>query len=162
MLAWERMQHAPWLGQGQHQPLQCRHPTWHDSLHPGPRAQPPPAVSGMLLHSSAQLSSTAACRHPTWHDSLNLGCPANMTTMLVDMLESYGFSGALGSDDWNAQPVFLESFEVGNLKYAASITDIPLIQLLDEATTKVPDLTTTYSRWGALLPRQLQAPHLQP
>ena len=85
-----------------------------------------------------------------------------MTTMLVDVLESYGFSGSLGSDDWNAQPVFLESFEVGNLKYANSITDIPLIQLLDEAATKVPDLTTTYSRWGALLPRQLQAPHLQP
>ena len=131
--------------------FQCWHPAWHDSLNLRLNAlsaakgtNPTPVLDVAELQFLPH--DKAACRHPTWHDSLNLGCPANMTTMLVDELESYGFEGALGSDEWNAQPVFLESFEVGNLKSASSITDIPLIQLLDEATAKVPDLTTTYSR----------------
>ena len=70
-----------------------------------------------------------------------------MTTMLVDVLESYGFAFPLGSDQWNDQPAFIESFEVGNLQYASTITELPLIQLIDEADLIVPDTGLPYSRY---------------
>ena len=70
-----------------------------------------------------------------------------MTTMLVEVLESYGFAFPLGSDQWNDQPAFIESFEVGNLQHASTITELPLIQLIDEADLIVPDTGKPYSRY---------------
>ena len=48
-----------------------------------------------------------------------------MEEPLVALLEQYGYRG---SD----APVFIQSFEVANLKQLARMTDLPLVQLLNE------------------------------
>ncbi len=59
-------------------------------------------------------------KHPTWFRSLGLPLEEPMVKALHDS----GFRGR------NA-PVFLQSFEIGNLKRLRGMTDLPLIQLLD-------------------------------
>ena len=50
------------------------------------------------------------------------------------MLHRFGYSGPVNSKKWIAQPVFLQSFETGNLKWASSRTCIPLVQLMGDFT----------------------------
>lgn len=59
-------------------------------------------------------------KHPTYFDSINL----SLEEPLVALLEANGYSS---KDD----PIFIQSFEVGNLKQLAQMTDLPLVQLLD-------------------------------
>lgn len=61
-------------------------------------------------------------KHPTYFDSINL----SLEEPLVALLEANGYSS---KDD----PVFIQSFEVENLKQLAQMTDLPLVQLLDLA-----------------------------
>jgi glycerophosphoryl diester phosphodiesterase len=64
-------------------------------------------------------------KHPSYHASIGLP----MERALVDVL---------AANDWDRAdaPVYIQSFEVGNLRYLASVTKVPLIQLL--ATTGQP------------------------
>jgi len=66
-------------------------------------------------------------KHPTYFRNLNLP----MEQRLVDILNRNGYTGK------NA-PVFIQSFEVGNLKELNRLTDVPLVQLLD-ADDVAPD-----------------------
>jgi hypothetical protein len=50
--------------------------------------------------------------------------------MVVDALHERGFKGRLDSKAWRARPAFLQSFEVGALRYLAQRTSIPLMLLL--------------------------------
>lgn len=59
-------------------------------------------------------------KHPTYFDSIGL----SLEEPLVAILNENGYS------DRNA-PVFIQSFEVGNLKDLNALTDVPLIQLFD-------------------------------
>ncbi|BAY65511.1 glycerophosphoryl diester phosphodiesterase [Calothrix brevissima NIES-22] len=59
-------------------------------------------------------------KHPTYFQSIGLALEAP----LLAILQANGYQGA------NA-PVFIQSFEVSNLKYLASKTDLPLVQLLN-------------------------------
>ena len=61
-------------------------------------------------------------KHPTYF--AGIGLP--MEEALVALLEQYGYRG---SD----APVFIQSFEVANLKQLARITDLRLVQLLNES-----------------------------
>ena len=58
-------------------------------------------------------------KHPTYFKSLGLALEAP----LLATLTANGYQGA------NA-PVFIQSFEVGNLQYLSTKTDLPLVQLL--------------------------------
>jgi glycerophosphoryl diester phosphodiesterase len=59
-------------------------------------------------------------KHPTYFAGIGMA----MEQPLVRILRRFGYSGK------NA-PVFIQSFEVGNLKKLARMTDLPLVQLLD-------------------------------
>jgi glycerophosphoryl diester phosphodiesterase len=59
-------------------------------------------------------------KHPTYHDSVGL----SLEEPLVDILKANGY-------DKENSPVFIQSFEVDNLKELNTRIDVPLIQLLD-------------------------------
>jgi glycerophosphoryl diester phosphodiesterase len=59
-------------------------------------------------------------KHPSYFAGIGLA----MEERLVETLRRHGYRGR------NA-PVFIQSFEVGNLKKLARMTDLPLVQLLD-------------------------------
>jgi glycerophosphoryl diester phosphodiesterase len=61
-------------------------------------------------------------KHPTYF--AGIGLP--MEEALVTLLERYGYHG-------KGAPVFIQSFEVANLKQLAVLTDLPLVQLLNES-----------------------------
>lgn len=58
-------------------------------------------------------------KHPTYHDDLGL----SLEEPLLDTLEQTGFT--------DPSRIFIQSFEVANLKELNTKTDIPLVQLLD-------------------------------
>ena len=70
-------------------------------------------------------------KHPTYF--AGIGLP--MEEALVSLLERYGYRG-------KGAPVFIQSFEVANLKQLARITDLRLVQLLNE-TGKPFDFVVT-------------------
>ncbi len=61
-------------------------------------------------------------KHPSYF--ADIGLP--MEEALVALLEQYGYRG-------QGAPVFIQSFEVANLKQLAGMTDLPLVQLLNES-----------------------------
>ncbi|HEY9650527.1 MAG TPA: glycerophosphodiester phosphodiesterase [Coleofasciculaceae cyanobacterium] len=65
-------------------------------------------------------------KHPTYFKSINL----SLEEPLVSLLHANGYTC---KDD----PVFIQSFEVANLNQLDKMTDLPLVQLLDE-TDKQP------------------------
>ena len=62
----------------------------------------------------------AETKHPTWHANQGL----KLEDRLLDTLARYGYTG-------KTSPVILQSFEVSNLKYLRSKTQVRLIQLVD-------------------------------
>jgi glycerophosphoryl diester phosphodiesterase len=60
-------------------------------------------------------------KHPSYFDSMGL----SLEEPLVSTLEDNGFTSA-------SDPVFIQSFEVGDLLELSEMTDLPLVQLLDE------------------------------
>lgn len=59
-------------------------------------------------------------KHPTYFDSIGL----SLEEPLVRILKANGY-------DSKDSPVFIQSFEVANLKYLNRLIDVPLVQLLD-------------------------------
>lgn len=53
-----------------------------------------------------------------WHDSLPIvkASGKTMSEIVLDVLKKYGYTGPVNSPAWNKQPVFIQSFEYGNLK----------------------------------------------
>jgi glycerophosphoryl diester phosphodiesterase len=72
-------------------------------------------------------------KHPTYFASIGLA----MEAPLVRLLHRYGYRG-------RHAPVFIQSFEVGNLKKLARMTDLSLVQLLSD-TGKPWDDPRTYA-----------------
>ncbi len=60
-------------------------------------------------------------KHPTYFDSIGL----SLEEPLLATLQANGYHG-------RHAPVFIQSFEVGNLKELREKTDLPLVQLIDE------------------------------
>jgi glycerophosphoryl diester phosphodiesterase len=60
-------------------------------------------------------------KHPTYFDSIGL----SLEEPLVELLHRNGYHG-------KHAPVFIQSFEVGNLKQLHTMTQLPLIQLINE------------------------------
>lgn len=58
-------------------------------------------------------------KHPTYFDSINL----SLEEPLVTLLEANGYTSS-------TDPIFIQSFEVENLKQLNKMTDLPLVQLL--------------------------------
>jgi glycerophosphoryl diester phosphodiesterase len=61
-------------------------------------------------------------KHPSYFDSISL----SLEEPLVSTLEDNGFTS-------DSHPVFIQSFEVGNLLQLSEMTDLPLVQLLDDS-----------------------------
>jgi glycerophosphoryl diester phosphodiesterase len=59
-------------------------------------------------------------KHPTYHNALNL----SLEDRLLAVLSSYGYTS-------KAAPVIVQSFEVANLQYLRSKTQVRLVQLID-------------------------------
>jgi glycerophosphoryl diester phosphodiesterase len=70
-------------------------------------------------------------KHPTYHRNLNLP----LEDRLLDLLARYGHTE-------RKSPVFIQSFEVSNLKYLRTRTQLKLVQLLD-GDDVAPDGTVT-------------------
>jgi glycerophosphoryl diester phosphodiesterase len=86
-------------------------------------------------------------KHPTWHDSLKIpACNGtSLTDIFLNVIKAHGYGGAINSPQWLARPIFLQSFEVDNLEYLKTKTDLPLIQLTDDLTVTVPYTNYTYA-----------------
>ncbi len=67
-------------------------------------------------------------KHPTYFDSIGL----SLEEPLVEILNANGLTKA-------EDPVFIQSFEVGNLKYLNTLTDLPLVQLFDASDAQPYD-----------------------
>lgn len=93
-------------------------------------------VIDLAKQKSAELGKTIGIypetKHPTYFDSIGL----SLEEPLVDTLNANGFTEA---DD----PVFIQSFEVGNLKYLNTLTDLPLVQLFDETEAQPYDFVVS-------------------
>lgn len=72
-------------------------------------------------------------KHPSYFTSIGLPHEA----ALLEILGKYGYRG-------RAAPVFIQSFEVGNLKTLRAKSDLPLIQLIDAEGGPADDAKTTY------------------
>ena len=70
-------------------------------------------------------------KHPTYHRNLNLP----LEDRLLDLLARYGYTE-------RKSPVFIQSFEVSNLKYLRTRTQLKLVQLVD-GDDVAPDGTVT-------------------
>jgi len=73
-------------------------------------------------------------KHPGYFASI--GLPHEAT--LLAMLDRYGYRG-------RSAPVFIQSFEVANLKAIRARSDLPLIQLMDGEGGPADDAKTTYA-----------------
>jgi len=95
--------------------------TRHDDRHQIPTLQ---EVIDLAKRRSADLGRTIGIypetKHPSYHASIGLP----MEDKLVAVLAANGWNHAQA-------PVFIQSFEVGNLRYLRSITRVRLIQLLE-------------------------------
>ncbi|MEP0868690.1 glycerophosphodiester phosphodiesterase [Trichocoleus desertorum AS-A10] len=89
-------------------------------------------VIDLAQRKSAELGRTIGIypetKHPSYFDSLGL----SLEEPLVETLNKNGYIGL------NA-PVFIQSFEVGNLQQLNQLTDVPLVQLFGGATEKPYD-----------------------
>jgi glycerophosphoryl diester phosphodiesterase len=61
-------------------------------------------------------------KHPSYFQSIGLP----LEESLINTLKVNGYQGSMA-------PVFIQSFEVSNLKYLANHTDLPLVQLLNDS-----------------------------
>ncbi|HEY9694356.1 MAG TPA: glycerophosphodiester phosphodiesterase [Oculatellaceae cyanobacterium] len=82
-------------------------------------------------------------KHPTYFDNpayVNTVAPGpaslSLEEPLVDLLTANGYT----TPD---APVFIQSFEVGNLQLLNSLTDVPLVQLFDASTAKPYDFVVS-------------------
>lgn len=71
-------------------------------------------------------------KHPTYFDSIDL----SLEEPLVATLEDYGYADA-------EDPVFIQSFEVANLKDLNERTDVPLIQLFNASEVQPYDFVVS-------------------
>jgi glycerophosphoryl diester phosphodiesterase len=67
-------------------------------------------------------------KHPSYFQSINLP----LEPKLVDVLDRNGYRG-------RSAPVFIQSFEVANLKQLDKLTDVPIVQLIDDKSLKPYD-----------------------
>lgn len=67
-------------------------------------------------------------KHPSYFDSIGL----SMEEPLVEILDANGYSD-------RTDPVFIQSFEVGNLQDLNEMTDVPLVQLFDASDAQPYD-----------------------
>ncbi|EFJ14597.1 hypothetical protein SELMODRAFT_120066 [Selaginella moellendorffii] len=63
----------------------------------------------------------------------------------MEILQKYGYKGKYKSDDWNKQPIFIQSFAPTSLMYISNITDSPKIFLIDDATVRTQDTNQSYA-----------------
>lgn len=93
-------------------------------------------VIDLAKQKSAELGRTIGVypetKHPTYFDSIGL----SLEEPLVEILNANGFTDA-------NDPVFIQSFEVGNLQYLNTLTDLPLVQLFDESEAQPYDFVVS-------------------
>jgi glycerophosphoryl diester phosphodiesterase len=77
-------------------------------------------------------------KHPTWH--CELGLP--LEPRLLAALDAAGWTG-------RDSPVFIQSFESGNLRWLRSRTDVRLIQLLDGGELRDDGSVAPRPRWNS-------------
>ncbi len=83
-------------------------------------------VIDLARHKSAALGRTIGIYPETKHPSYFAAIGLPFEQRLVDQLHHNGYTGP-------DAPVFIQSFEVGNLKQLATMTDLPLVQLLNDS-----------------------------
>jgi glycerophosphoryl diester phosphodiesterase len=83
-------------------------------------------VKQKSLETGRQIGIYPETKHPTYHDSVGL----SLEEPLVEILKANGLDKA-------DSPVFIQSFEVGNLKKLNELIDVPLIQLYGAADIRL-------------------------
>lgn len=77
-------------------------------------------VEGVNRNRSKPVCVYPETKHPTYFQGIGLA----MEWPLLKLLERYGYRG-------RKAPVFIQSFEVANLKALSKMTDLPLVQLIN-------------------------------
>src|SRR5262249_36451028 len=107
----------------------------HDGLYQIPTLQ---EIIDLVKASKAKTGRTIGIypetKHPTYHDSIGL----SLEEPLVAILKANGYTHPYS-------PVFIQSFEVSNLKELNTMIDVPLIQLTDADHIEL-DGTVVYNR----------------
>lgn len=65
--------------------------------------------------------------------------------IFVETLLKNGYKGTYLSDEWRRQPLFIQSFAPTSLIYSSSLTNSPLILLIDDLTMPTQDTNQTYA-----------------
>ncbi|GMH45298.1 hypothetical protein BSKO_13255 [Bryopsis sp. KO-2023] len=68
--------------------------------------------------------------YPQWTNSLDMMSGTSLEQLLLEVVEKKGYRGKMFSESWAAQPIFIQSMEVRNLKFLSGLTEIPLVQLV--------------------------------
>ncbi|MBD2743062.1 glycerophosphodiester phosphodiesterase [Coleofasciculus sp. FACHB-1120] len=107
--------------------------TQYDGLYEVPTLQ---EVIDLAKKKSAEKGRTIGIypetKHPTYFDSIGL----SLEEPLVKILSENGYTDA---DD----AVFIQSFEVANLQFLKTLTNVPLVQLFDASTAKPYDFVVS-------------------
>ncbi|MEW5859258.1 MAG: glycerophosphodiester phosphodiesterase [Cyanobacteriota bacterium] len=107
--------------------------TKYDGLYEVPTLQ---EVIDLAKKKSAEKGRTIGIypetKHPTYFDSIGL----SLEEPLVKILSENGYTDA---DD----AVFIQSFEVANLKFLKTLTDLPLVQLFNASTAQPYDFVAS-------------------
>ncbi|MCO5585839.1 hypothetical protein L7F22_039772 [Adiantum nelumboides] len=77
--------------------------------------------------------------HVTWPDG------KKYEDVFVDTLLKYGYQGEFLSEQWNAKPIFIQSFAPTSLIYVSNLTNSPKIFLIDDVD--IPTQDTNQSFW---------------
>lgn len=96
----------------------------------------------LVLDQTRTVGIIPEIKHPTFFDSLNLECMngKSISHAVAEALDKHGFNNPYNSSAWREQPAYIQSFEVLNLQELHNISEIPLVQLLDEEIWVLPDL----------------------
>jgi glycerophosphoryl diester phosphodiesterase len=62
----------------------------------------------------------------------------------IATLKKYGYGGKYMSKPWLEKPVFIQSFALTSLIYAADLIDSPKVFLLDDLTVHTEDTDQSY------------------
>jgi glycerophosphoryl diester phosphodiesterase len=64
---------------------------------------------------------------------------------MSQVLERYGYGGAIDTKRWQQQPAFIQSFEIKNLQWLKQQTELPLVQLIDDPALYTADTNQSYA-----------------
>eukprot|EP01025_Chloroclados_australasicus_P059104 TRINITY_DN7462_c0_g1_i2.p2 TRINITY_DN7462_c0_g1~~TRINITY_DN7462_c0_g1_i2.p2 ORF type:complete len:562 (+),score=38.65 TRINITY_DN7462_c0_g1_i2:117-1802(+) len=82
-----------------------------------------------LLEANKTVGIYIVLQEPSWYDSLELVQSKQQTlaSIVMGILEDNNYQGAINSEEWSNQPIFIQSSNITYLRNMSSITELPLV-----------------------------------